>query len=352
MRRTRSRPPSGEPGRHLDAGQKPLDELGRLRARVDLEDRFRRALRAAASEAEVLTLLEQALVEHLGPTTRVVVPDPARLRLGADNLLVPDEATVEIDACAAFRRGTPVVTESSRQFDACAHLRPTEPPVSGVCVPVTAAGSAVGVVQWTGPDRAPLGADDVSTIDALAHLAACHVLLQRQAEADAPRTDPLTGLLTPHSVNRAILDLVTQLVPFSLAVGTIDDFEAYNTAHGHHQGDEALRLFTSCLQATVRPGDVVGRTDLDQFTVVFPSTSALDAAQALDRVRERLVLALADSEVESFSVSFGVADSNQGGSIEEIVETAELACLLARSAGSNRVVIAGEVTPDTLESPD
>jgi diguanylate cyclase (GGDEF)-like protein len=334
------------------ATPEPGRELELLRARVDLEDRLRRALETADGEAEVLALLAQALDERFGPSVRVLVPDPARLRLGPANLLDPDTDLVDADGCAGFRRGAPVVTESSRQFDACAHLRDRGEPVSGVCIPVAVGETVAGVVQWVGPERSPLGALEVATIEAVAHLAACHLLLRRAADTERPATDPLTGLLTPRSLGRAILDLVTDLVPFSLAVCTIDELDDYNTGHGHEVGDEALRLFTGCLQATVRPGDVVARTDLDQFTVVFPSTSALDAAQALERVRERLVLALAESSLPAFSVSMGVADSNQGTSIEAITETAELACLLARSAGSNRVVVAGEETPDLLDPPD
>jgi diguanylate cyclase (GGDEF)-like protein len=324
-------------------------ELAALRAHVELEARVRRALDTTDTEHEVLALVEQALVERFGPNTRVLVPDPAALRLGPARLVAPDDELIDAASCNAFRQATVAVAPSSSHFDACPHLRAHHESVSGVCVPVAAGGEVIGVVHWTGSEHGPLSPLDCATLEAVAHLAACHVLLHRSAAVEPPRTDPLTGLLNPHSIDRAVLGLVTDLVPFSLAVCVLDEFAAYNETHGHGIGDQALRVFTRCLRAAVRPDDIVGRTDLDQFTVVFPATSALDAAHALERVRENLVLALSQGEVPNFAASFGVADSNQGDSIEAITETAELAALVARSAGSNRVVVAGEETAGDLD---
>jgi diguanylate cyclase (GGDEF)-like protein len=327
-------------------------ELVALRAHVELEARVRRALDTTETEHEVLGLVERALVERFGASTRLLVPDPAALRLGPARLVAPDDGLIDAASCNAFRTATTSVVPSSSHFDACPHLRRPDQSTSGVCVPLAVGGEVIGVVQWTGPERSPLTAHDTATIETIAHLAACHVLLHRAAATEPPRTDPLTGLLNPHSMERAVLGLVTDLVPFSLAVCVLDELAAYNETNGHGTGDRALRLFTRCLTAAVRPGDIVGRTDLDQFTVVFPATSALDAAHALERVRETLVLALSQGEVPTFSASFGVADSNQGESIDAITETAELAAMVARSSGSNRVVVAGEETVGDFETDD
>jgi diguanylate cyclase (GGDEF)-like protein len=319
-------------------------ELARLRARTDLEDRLRRSLDTAGSEHDALAMVEDALAERHGRSMRILVPDPAALRLGPARVPGPDATLIEASSCMAFRRAATVVTPSNTRFDACGHLRDIPDGASGVCVPVVAAGSLVGVIQWTGAEHAPLDAAEVGAVESLAHLLACHVLVIRARSIDTPRIDPLTGLLNPHSIDRAIMRLVTELVPFSLAVCTLDGFDGYNETHGHEAGDQALRLFARSLTATVRPDDIVGRSDLDRFTVVFPATSALDAAHALERVRETLVLSLSQDDLPNFTASFGVADSNQGDSIEAIVETAEVAVALARDAGSNRVVVAGEET--------
>jgi diguanylate cyclase (GGDEF)-like protein len=324
-------------------------ELSRLRSRVDLERRLRRSLDVAETEQEAIALTTDAITALLDGgdgTVRIVVPDATALRLGPAHAIEPSASLIDATTCAGLRSGVPVVATSSTEFDACAHLRDTDQPVSGVCAPLRWWADTVGVVHWTGPEHEPLDQPTIDGIEALAHLAASKIVaIRREAAAATPlRIDPLTGLLNPTSVHHAILGLVTDLVPFSLAVCTIDELDEYQDTHGHDTGDRALRLFAHSLTTTVRPDDIVGRTDLDRFTVVFPSTSALDGAHALERVRETLVLSLAGTDLPKFTASFGVSDSNQGDSIEAITETAELAAALARQQGANRVVVAGDET--------
>jgi diguanylate cyclase (GGDEF)-like protein len=318
-------------------------EIDRLRSRVDLEDRLRRALPATDSEAAAYDLVEHALVERFGTSTRILVPESGGLHLGPASLGDDDRPLIEASACLGYRRLLTVLTTTSATFDACAHLRSGPERVSGVCVPVAAdSDDAYGVIQWSGPEHRALDPIEVGAIEMVAHLLAHQLDRLRTSIAESPRTDPLTGLLNPYSLRRALMGLVTELVPFSLASCGLDDFDDYRTAHGHHRGDEALRLVGHTLSRTVRPDDIVARTDLDRFTVVFPATSAIDAAHALERVREQLVLARSDSDLAAFTVSFGVADSDQGSSLESITDAAEGALDEARAAGANRVVVAGQ----------
>jgi len=303
----------------------PPSDVDALRRRVELVDRTRRALDLVTTEADAIAMAKGAITE--------MVP-------GDDVSIVLDGET-----CVALRRHGLVVTPDSNAFDACPHLAGRRDPTSALCVPLAFGDEILGAIQWEGtadalPDRVTRGA-----IDVVAHLLALRlVLLRSDLGAEAPRTDPLTGALSRRSTTRAIRNLVRDLQPFSIAVCDLDDFAAYNERHGHEVGDRALRLFGETVASMVRPHDIVGRTGGDVLTIVFPGTSAIDAGQALERVREVLVLSLAVGDTPAFTVSYGVTDSNQGGSIEELVETAELATALAKRSGTNRVVVAGEET--------
>jgi diguanylate cyclase (GGDEF)-like protein len=300
-------------------------EFASLRRRVEMVDRTRHALDLATSEDEAIAIARGAVAE-----------------------LVPgDDVRVVLDGegCAALRRHGLAVTPSSDAFDACPHLAGHGDPVSALCVPLSFGEEILGALQWEGavdalPDRITRGA-----IDVVAHLLALRLaLLRSDLGAEAPRTDPLTGTLSRRSVSRAVRNLVRDLEPFSLAVCDIDDFASYNERYGHDSGDRALRLLAETVTSMVRPNDIVGRTGGDVLTVVFPGTSAIDAGQALERIREVLVLSLAAGDTPPFTASYGVADSNQGDSIEAIVDTAELATALAKRSGAGRVVVAGEGT--------
>lgn len=315
------------------------------------EDRLRAALADADDEDQALDALHGAvsqwwpgtwsgvLASDRGGTTLV----PAALADGPGH---PAAANPDAATCRALRHHRTAVSERSDDFDACRHLDAAPEPVSGVCVPIVLDGEALGVIRWIGAAGTPLPPDDVRSLEALAQLAAWRIgaLAPAPAGAEVPHLDPLTGLLNRRSTGLAVRELVRGLVPFTLAVCDLDDFDAYNEVHGHDRGDRALRLLSRVLRSTLRPTDVLGRTGGDELMVAFPRTSSLDAAAALERVRESLVLALTQEDLPVFTASFGVADSNQADSIEGIVRTAQAAVTLAKQAGRNRVVVAGEGT--------
>ena len=75
----------------------------------------------------------------------------------------------------------------------------------------------------------------------------------------------------------------------------------------------------------------------DTFLAVFPKCSTMNAAAAMERVRESLVLHIAETGEPAFTCSSGVADSNQGTSIDELLGSADLAMSMAKYEGGNRV---------------
>ncbi|MDZ7732270.1 MAG: GGDEF domain-containing protein [Acidimicrobiia bacterium] len=205
----------------------------------------------------------------------------------------------------------------------------------------------LGVIHATGADGDPPGDETVERLELLAHRVGDRLggIRDHRRAVEQAATDPLTGLLNRRSVLSRTRDLVRDLVPFSIAICDVSTSspEAFETnRRGREEGDRVLRLVAQLLVDTLRPDDVLGRIGGDQFAAVFPATSTLHAAAALERVRERLTLRLTEWEGPGFTVSFGVADSNQGSSIEEILDVADFALLLAKEQGGNRVRLAGE----------
>jgi diguanylate cyclase (GGDEF)-like protein len=312
-----------------------------LQGRLAFEARLRRALAAVPEAEEGVEVAGRAAVQlvnsgalrlHLSrqdrPSTR---PEPAGPR-----------GEVEVAECSALRLGTTVVATATTDFDACAHLRARTEVGSAVCVPLTALGRPVAVFHWIGPLEDPLDAASILALQTVAEIAAPYIALLR-ASGIRPHeaVDPLTGLLNHRSMEIRVRELVRDLVPFSIALCDVDHLEKLSTDHGHEAADRSLRRLAEVLKATVRPGDIVGRIGADEFLVVFPSCSTLDAAHAVERVREHLALHLAEEDNPFFTASYGVSDSSQGASIEDIVEAAEGALQRAKDQGRNRVVVAG-----------
>jgi diguanylate cyclase (GGDEF)-like protein len=159
--------------------------------------------------------------------------------------------------------------------------------------------------------------------------------------------DRLTGVR-----NRAWLDsrLARELSeaalhrrPVSLAMVDVDGFKPFNDRYGHLSGDAALRAIGQRLAD--RFGDVgyVARYGGEEFTVVLPGQPR-DAAYAhCDRVRalfvaDRIDLPGNGGDVESPTLSFGLAEWRPGESDEALIDRADRALIEAKQAGRNRVV--------------
>jgi diguanylate cyclase (GGDEF)-like protein len=125
---------------------------------------------------------------------------------------------------------------------------------------------------------------------------------------------------------------------FSIALCDVDHFRVYNARHSALVGDAALRLHAEILSRTLRPTDVVARHDGEQFLLLLDGIPAPDAVKAVERVREMLVITQATRPEPAFTVSFGVADSSQGATGEELLRAAGDALAVAKSNGRNRVV--------------
>jgi diguanylate cyclase (GGDEF)-like protein len=327
------------------------DELRAENRRLRFADDLDRALQNAEDEDEVVDLLDRAVTEAAPETSIEFLLSGgtvgARLRAVAprDESARPGCGVPTVRECPAVRLGRTLVFPSSAALDACSWLR-DRPGAdrSGACVPVASIGRPLGVIHTTGPDGQPTDREGVERLELLAHRVGDRLggIRDHRRAVEQAATDPLTGLLNRRSVLSRTRDLVRDLVPFSTAICDVDLLADLNERKGHEEGDRVLRLTAEVLGDTLRPDDILGRVDGNQFLAVFPHTSALHAAAALERVRERLALRLTEWDGPGYTCSFGVADSNQGESVDEILEVADFALLLAKEQGGNRVRIAGE----------
>jgi diguanylate cyclase (GGDEF)-like protein/PAS domain S-box-containing protein len=155
-------------------------------------------------------------------------------------------------------------------------------------------------------------------------------------------TDSLTGL-----VNRRILEHNLQIQwrlatergsDFSILLIDVDRFKQFNDTFGHQEGDQVLRRVGSLLQASVRPGDIVGRFGGEEFMIVLPSASVGDAAPIAERVRS--TVAAADWPKRQVTVSIGVAAYGDGHTtLAAMVEAADEALYKSKQNGRDRVTL-------------
>ncbi len=209
------------------------------------------------------------------------------------------------------------------------------------------AGLTVGVMHAVGPDRILPTDADVASLQFSARRATERIgMLRAFAASDTEvRIDSLTGLLNRHSLETRVRDLRAEGIPYTLAYGSLDHFKELNDMHGREAGDQTLRLFARVLRDSVRPNDIAARNGDEDFIVVLPDCGPDVAVEVLERVRERLALALAPGRFPSFTVTFGVASTAYAAELDDIVEIADRALLEAQAAGRNRVALAPFADP-------
>jgi diguanylate cyclase (GGDEF)-like protein len=124
-----------------------------------------------------------------------------------------------------------------------------------------------------------------------------------------------------------------------VALVEVDGFDEISTAA---EADESSRLVAEVLCDTLRPDDLICRIGTGGFVAVLEQCSGSNAAAAMERFRESLVLLLTQEDAAPFTCSAGVVESHRATSIDEIFEMATSACGEARAAGGNRVAVSGQ----------
>lgn len=317
--------------------------------RNEFEGRLQRALEMAKAEAPVFDLVAQALGDAApGMRSELLLADSSRAHfrqvlVSSAHSDEPGCGVVSPDDCPAASRGQTMVFPLSTAMDACPHLRGRA--CSALCVPVSISGNSIGVVHVMATDGSP-PVDAVSRdVEVVARRASERLAMLRafalsQTEANS---DSLTGLLTRRSLQSRLRDIQENGASYVVAYGDLDHFKQLNDVFGHDAGDRALRTFSQVLRDALRPSDLPCRYGGEEFVIILPACPIDEAVPVLDRVRQRIADRLTSGRLPNFTVSFGVASSDQAADFEQVVALADEALLRAKANGRDQVVVARDV---------
>ena len=255
------------------------------------------------------------------------------------------------DDCPAASRARTLVFPDSTAIDACPNLRGRG--CSALCVPMGISGNSVGVFHVTTVDGTPPSAAVERNVEVVARRTSERLAMLRAFEVSQSQanSDSLTGLMTRRSLETAVRELHATGTPYTVAYGDLDHFKDLNDVFGHAAGDRALRMVSQVLRDSLRPADIPGRYGGDEFVIVLPDCPVDEARQVLERVRDRMAERIVIAELPAFTISFGLASSDQAGSFDEVVALADAALLSAKGGGRNQIVVAagdGQLAPTPL----
>jgi two-component system, cell cycle response regulator len=172
-------------------------------------------------------------------------------------------------------------------------------------------------------------------------------------------TDSLTGCFNRRHLDLKLAEEVLRSHrashPLGLLVCDLDHFKRVNDTLGHPAGDEVLRCAAAGLRREVRERiDWVARFGGEEFVVVLPNTTAVDAMLIAERMRRAIEEGICDYGGREIRItaSFGAAQCRIDDDGASLLARADAMLYRAKAAGRNRVVEApGEIaTPEGARS--
>ncbi len=123
-----------------------------------------------------------------------------------------------------------------------------------------------------------------------------------------------------------------------LVVADLDHFKEVNDVYGHAAGDRALVAFAEAVKDSLMPGEIAGRLGGDEFGLVLLDVNDVAAIAHLAAISEAFETHLDRLDLSVSTVSYGIAGPDDGDTLIDIFERADVALYRAKADGRDRVV--------------
>jgi len=154
------------------------------------------------------------------------------------------------------------------------------------------------------------------------------LLRAETAERDA-RMDPLTECFNRRCLEPLLVKEIKRAERLSTKLAVViidlDHFRDVNTRFGHITGDSILKEAVKLMRKTLRASDTLVRYGGDEFVLILPEASALQAKCAMARVLKAVDGWNARQEVPGYEMKFcwGVAEHERGVTGPDLIDRAD-----------------------------
>jgi diguanylate cyclase (GGDEF)-like protein len=222
----------------------------------------------------------------------------------------------------------------------------------GVAVPADGPGTGRGALSLLFDSTRALAPEEFAALQEVAELAALGLRMaelgleneQLLARVTYISTmDALTGVANRRHgeelLEKEIRRARRYRVSLALVAFDIDRFKLINDSFGYPVGDVVLRSVADCARAVLRNSDVLVRSGGEEFQIIAPHTSAIEALRMAEKIR----LAIEQAEIpgaDHVTVSLGVAQLGEQESGDSLAQRVNAAMARAKRAGRNCVELA------------
>ncbi len=157
-------------------------------------------------------------------------------------------------------------------------------------------------------------------------------------------TDPLTELYNRRVFLEQLAQEIARLARFesqsaALLMIDLDYFKRINDTYGHSTGDQVLRQFAKIVRQTSRTIDLAARLGGEEFAILLPGATQIEAMAMAERLRKLVADALIFHEKGSvhITISIGAAAlSANDVDGDAVLKHADAALYEAKEAGRNQ----------------
>lgn len=156
--------------------------------------------------------------------------------------------------------------------------------------------------------------------------------------------DSLTGtynrLYLRKRLGEELLKAQMESEELTIVMFDIDHFKKINDTYGHLFGDKVLKHLSDLVNGLIRNTDVFARIGGEEFIILLPNTSLIQAGRMIERIREKIAdTVIKDNAVSALvTVSFGISNyPHDSSSIVDLLRNADNALYVAKNSGRNCV---------------
>ncbi|MGD0855576.1 MAG: diguanylate cyclase [Dehalococcoidia bacterium] len=213
-------------------------------------------------------------------------------------------------------------------------------------LPLMNKGDVIGILILGSKKPGAYGPEQVVLLEHLASQIAAPIENSRlftKAE-EVARVDGITQLFNRRHFDERMKEEIDRHSRYgdilSILLLDLDNFKKYNDTFGHLAGDRLLVHAAELIQSAIRSSDLAFRYGGDEFAVILPNSSTMDAFNVAERMRERVAFEMASRQID-VTVSVGVASwPGDGATLDELCYAADMALYYAKRTGQNRTSIA------------
>ena len=165
-------------------------------------------------------------------------------------------------------------------------------------------------------------------------------IYERRRLKKSASTDSLTQLYNRHYFTPLIQQEMERNQRYKtslcLIMVDIDHFKSINDTYGHNLGDTVLKRVASLLLKSIRKTDSVGRWGGEEFMILLPNTTLIQAHVVAEKIRYNIEQASIIPQ-KTITISLGIAEHHQESNPDPLIQRADAALYHAKERGRNQV---------------